>query len=78
MLARAVKEYERRGGRKEGFSDSPGDVLAYKHFRDVSGACLGWAWSLAGSLGCRARRGAAPCCPGASAAHRCLLPSGMY
>jgi hypothetical protein len=35
-LSKAVKEHERRDGRKEGFTESPGDVLAYKHYRDVS------------------------------------------
>lgn len=35
MLARAVKEQERRKGEKEGFSAAPGDCLAYKHYRDV-------------------------------------------
>lgn len=35
MLARAVKEHERRKGAREGFSDSPADCLAYKHYRDV-------------------------------------------
>jgi hypothetical protein len=38
ILAKAVKEHERRVGGKEGFSASPGDCLAYKHYRDVS-AC---------------------------------------
>ena len=37
MLARAIKEHERREGKREGFSDTPGDVLAYKHYRDVRG-----------------------------------------
>ncbi len=36
VLARAVKEHERRDGRREGFADTPADVLAYKYFRDVS------------------------------------------
>lgn len=36
VLARAIKEHERRDGRREGFADTPGDVLAYKYFRDVS------------------------------------------
>jgi hypothetical protein len=35
VLARAVKEHERKDGKREGFSDTPGDVLAYKHYRDV-------------------------------------------
>ena len=34
-MARAVREQERRGGAKEGFSTAPGDCLAYKHYRDV-------------------------------------------
>jgi hypothetical protein len=41
QLARAVKEHERRAGHKEGFSDSPGDCLAFKFFRDVSAARRG-------------------------------------
>jgi hypothetical protein len=36
VLARAFKEHERRDGRREGFLDTPGDVMAYKHYRDVS------------------------------------------
>lgn len=37
VLARAVKEHERREGEKLGFSgDEPGDCLAFKHYRDVS------------------------------------------
>lgn len=35
VLARAIKEHERRDGQREGFADTPGDVLAYKYFRDV-------------------------------------------
>lgn len=35
VLARAIKEHERRDGRREGFADTPGDVLAYKYFRDA-------------------------------------------
>jgi len=35
VLAKAVKEQERRKGEKEGFSAAPGDCLAYKHYRDV-------------------------------------------
>ena len=35
MLARAVKEHERRNGEKEGFSGSPADCVAYKHYRDA-------------------------------------------
>ena len=31
-----MKEHERREGTKEGFTDAAGDVLAFKHFRDVS------------------------------------------
>lgn len=36
VLSRAVKEHERRGGQKEGFSVAPGDCLAFKYYRDVS------------------------------------------
>lgn len=35
-LARAYREYERRPREREGFSDAPGDVLAYKHWRDAA------------------------------------------
>ncbi|KAK9839810.1 hypothetical protein WJX81_003436 [Elliptochloris bilobata] len=35
VLARAVKEQERRRGEREGFSAAPGDCLAYKYFRDA-------------------------------------------
>lgn len=35
MLARSVKEHERRKGLKEGFSGAPGDCLAFKYYRDV-------------------------------------------
>lgn len=35
ILARAVKEQERRKGEREGFSDSPGDCLAFKYYRDA-------------------------------------------
>lgn len=35
VLARAIKEHERRNGRREGFADTPGDALAYKFYRDV-------------------------------------------
>jgi Rubisco accumulation factor 1 alpha helical domain len=35
ILARAVKEHERREGVKLGFSKSPGDCLAFKFYRDV-------------------------------------------
>jgi len=35
MLAKAIKEHERRGGRREGFTDSPADCLAYKYYRDA-------------------------------------------
>ncbi len=35
MLARAVKEHERRKGENEGFSGSPADCVAYKHYRDA-------------------------------------------
>eukprot|EP00882_Tetradesmus_deserticola_P013476 GHRQ01014308.1.p1 GENE.GHRQ01014308.1~~GHRQ01014308.1.p1 ORF type:complete len:282 (+),score=62.46 GHRQ01014308.1:65-910(+) len=36
-LARAMKEWERRMGERTGFSNSPGDCLAFKYLRDVSG-----------------------------------------
>lgn len=35
-LARAVKEYERRRSEREGFSAAPGDVLAFKYYRDAA------------------------------------------
>ena len=35
LLARAMKDYERRGGLKEGFSSAPADCVAYKFYRDV-------------------------------------------
>ena len=35
VLARAVKEQERRQGHKEGFSSLPADCLAYKYYRDA-------------------------------------------
>lgn len=35
ILARSVKEHERRKGENEGFSDSPADCLAYKYYRDA-------------------------------------------
>ena len=35
VLARAVKEHERRKGENEGFTGSPADCLAYKHYRDA-------------------------------------------
>lgn len=35
MLARAIKEHERRSGQRDGFSDSPADCLAYKQYRDA-------------------------------------------
>ena len=39
ILARAVKEQERREGEKEGFSAHPADCLAYKFYRDVRRHC---------------------------------------
>jgi hypothetical protein len=39
-LARAMKEWERRPGERNGFSDSPGDCLAFKYLRDVSAAAV--------------------------------------
>lgn len=35
ILARAMKEHERRSGEREGFSNSPRDCLAYKYYRDA-------------------------------------------
>ena len=35
-LARAYREWERRAREREGFSDAPGDVLAFKHWRDAA------------------------------------------
>ncbi|GAB4818970.1 hypothetical protein N2152v2_006016 [Parachlorella kessleri] len=35
VLARAVKDHERRVGTKEGFSNEMGDCLAYKYYRDA-------------------------------------------
>ena len=35
VLARAIKEHERRKGEGEGFTNSPGDCLAYKYYRDA-------------------------------------------
>lgn len=40
ILERAVKEQERREGDKEGFTNSPGDCLAFKYYRDVSSDML--------------------------------------
>ena len=35
VLARSMKEHERRNGTRDGFSDSPEDCLAYKYYRDA-------------------------------------------
>lgn len=35
ILARAIKEHERRNGQRDGFSSSPADCLAYKYYRDA-------------------------------------------
>jgi len=35
VLARAMKEWDRRPGERSGFTDSPGDCMAFKHLRDV-------------------------------------------
>lgn len=35
VLSRAIRDHMRRDGKKEGFSLTPGDCLAYKYFRDV-------------------------------------------
>jgi hypothetical protein len=34
VLARAIKEHQRRPDTAEGFSDAAGDCLAFKYFRD--------------------------------------------
>eukprot|EP00884_Botryococcus_braunii_P023077 jgi/Botrbrau1/9453/Bobra.0252s0074.1 len=34
-LSRAIKDHERRNAWKEGFTDHPGDCLAYKYYRDA-------------------------------------------
>lgn len=36
VLARAMKEWERRPTERVGFTESPADCLAFKYFRDVS------------------------------------------
>lgn len=36
VLARAMKEWDRRPRERSGFSASPGDCMAFKHLRDVS------------------------------------------
>ncbi len=35
LLAKSVKEHERRKGENEGFTGSPADCMAYKHYRDA-------------------------------------------
>jgi len=35
VLARAIKEHERRAGHRDGFTNSPADCLAYKYYRDA-------------------------------------------
>ncbi len=35
LLSKSVKEQLRRKGENEGFSQAPGDCLAYKYYRDV-------------------------------------------
>lgn len=35
VLAKAIKEHERRNGARDGFSTAPADCLAYKHYRDA-------------------------------------------
>ena len=35
LLARSVKEHARRNGAKLGFSEAPGDCLAFTYYRDV-------------------------------------------
>lgn len=41
VLARAVKEQERREGNLEGFTATPADCMAFKYYRDVGFPCLG-------------------------------------
>jgi hypothetical protein len=36
VLARAMKEWDRRRGERTGFDSSPGDCMAFKYLRDVS------------------------------------------
>ena len=63
VLARAMKEHERRKGAREGFSESPGDCLAFKHYRDAlecrqqeaADACVKKGLSLVESEGGRAK-----------------------
>jgi hypothetical protein len=51
VLARSMKEWDRRPTERQGFNDGPADCLAFKYLRDVSGgrgpggggACVG-AW----------------------------------
>ena len=43
VLARSMKEWERRPSERSGFSDHPGDCLAFKYLRDVS-VCSGALW----------------------------------
>lgn len=40
LVSRSVKEQQRRKGENEGFSEAPGDCLAYKYYRDVSTVTL--------------------------------------
>jgi hypothetical protein len=35
VLARSMKEHERRNGLRDGFKDTPQDSLAYKYYRDA-------------------------------------------
>ncbi len=43
ILARSMKEYERRPTERTGFTEHPADCLAFKYLRDVSGgAGRGW------------------------------------
>lgn len=48
VLARSMKEWERRPSERSGFSFAPGDCLAFKYLRDVSGVGFlgGEAWSV--------------------------------
>ncbi len=36
LVSKSVKEQQRRKGEIDGFSEAPGDALAYKYYRDVS------------------------------------------
>lgn len=49
ILARAMKEWDRRANERQGYSNTAGDCLAFKYMRDVSTrafmCCLNaWEW----------------------------------